>query len=96
MMEIDEKISSGNEVFTLAFMQGLQPDPDMNVTEWADAYRVLPKKGSAEPGKYYSNRTPYMREIMDNLSPFSGVVEQCSMKGTQLGFTAGGKTGSGM
>lgn len=74
-------------IYTEAFNAGLRPDPDLTVTEWADSYRMLPKKSSSEPGKYRSSRTPYVREIMDALSPSSRVQEICAMKGTQLGFT---------
>ncbi len=69
------------------FNAGLKPDADLTVTAWADAYRMLPKKSSSEPGKYRSSRTPYVREIMDALSPSSHVQEICVIKGTQLGFT---------
>ena len=86
-----ENMQSGEAVYYHAFAAGLRPDQDLTVTQWADEHRVLPRKGSAEPGRYRSSRTPYMREIMDNMSPFSGVREQCTMKGTQLGFTAGGE-----
>jgi len=70
-----------------AFKAGLRPDPDLTVTEWADAYRMLPRKSSSEPGKYRSSRTPYVKEIMDALSPASRTQEIVVMKGTQLGFT---------
>jgi len=74
-------------IYLEAFNAGLRPDPNITVTQWADAYRMLPKKSAAEPGKYRSSRTPYVREIMDCLSPASRVQEIVVMKGTQLGFT---------
>ena len=74
-----------------SFLFGLRPDPTLTVTQWADLKRMLPSKGSTEPGKYRSSRTPYMIEIMNNMSVFSGVQEQVTMKGTQLGFTCGGE-----
>ena len=74
-------------IYHEAFNSGLRPDPDLTVTEWADLYRMLPKKSSAEPGKYRSSRTPYVREIMDALSPSSRIQGIVVMKGTQLGFT---------
>jgi phage terminase large subunit GpA-like protein len=73
-----------------AIIDGYEPEPDYTVSEWADRYRYLPKKGSAEPGRYRTSRTPYMKEIMDNLSIFSGIQETCVMKATQLGMTEGG------
>lgn len=75
------------EIYQTSFRAGLRPDPDLTVTQWADEYRMLPRKSSSEPGKYRSSRTPYVREIMDALSPSSRVQDIVVMKGTQLGFT---------
>ena len=77
----------GGTIHLNAFADGLRPDPDLSVTEWSDQWRMLPKKSSSEPGKYRSSRTPYVREIMDALSPTSGIQEIVVMKATQLGFT---------
>ena len=52
-----------------AWGSGLRPDPDLTVSEWADRHRMLSGRASAEPGRYRTVRTPYMREIMDRLSP---------------------------
>jgi len=75
------------QIYLQAFCEGLRPDPDMSITEWADNYRVLPRRSSAEPGKYRSTRTPYIREIGDCLSPGNPVQEICVMKCTQVGLT---------
>jgi hypothetical protein len=48
---------------------GLKPDPLFTVSEWADRYRKLSSRSAAEPGRYRTRRTPYMKEIMDALSP---------------------------
>lgn len=79
--------ASARRIYLESFNAGLRPDPDLTVTEWSDKYRYLPRKSSSEPGKYRSSRTPYLREIMDTLSPSSPVQEISVMKGTQLGFT---------
>jgi len=47
----------------------MRPDPDLTVSQWADAHRKLSSRASAEPGQYRTARTPYLREIMDALSP---------------------------
>ena len=39
------------------------------VSEWADRYRMLSSRAAAEPGCYRTKRTPYMKDIMDALSP---------------------------
>ena len=56
-----------------AWREGLRPDPRLTVSEWAERYRMLSTKESAEPGRWRNARTPYLREIMDCLSPASPV-----------------------
>lgn len=58
----------------------------LTVTEWCDKYRFLSPRSSAEPGKYRSDRTPYVKEIMNCFS--DDFVEEITMMfGTQLGKT---------
>ena len=40
------------------------PPPNLSVSAWADTYRVLPND-SPEPGKWRTERVPYMRSVMD-------------------------------
>jgi phage terminase large subunit GpA-like protein len=68
-----------------AVQGGLRPDPRLNVSEWADTHRMLSGKGSAEPGRYRTSRAPFLREIMDSLSPSSPVQRVVFMKGAQIG-----------
>jgi phage terminase large subunit GpA-like protein len=70
--------------------RGLRPDADLTVSEWADAHRMLGSRASAEPGRYRTARTPYMREIMDALSPISAVQRIVFMKAAQVGATEAG------
>jgi phage terminase large subunit GpA-like protein len=73
----------------LAWRRGLQPEPAIVVSDWADRHRMLPHT-AAEPGRWRTDRTPYLREIMDSLStanPFERVV---MMKGAQTGGTEAG------
>jgi phage terminase large subunit GpA-like protein len=69
------------------FKQGLKPDPLMSINKWADTYRILPSESSSEPGKYRTDRMPYLEEIAYELSPESDTSEVTVIKGTQLGFT---------
>lgn len=66
---------------------GIRPDPILLVSEWADRKRLLPRKSSAEPGPWRTNRTPFLREIMDALSVTSEVEEVVFMKASQVGGT---------
>jgi phage terminase large subunit GpA-like protein len=68
-----------------AYAEGIRPEPRLTVSQWADKYRLLPQKSSAEPGPWRTARAPYLREILDCLSPTSDVEEVVLMKGAQLG-----------
>jgi phage terminase large subunit GpA-like protein len=70
-----------------AWCDGLTPDPLLSVSAWADQHRMLSSKASAEPGRWRTARTPYLREIMDCLSPASPVERVVFMKGAQVGGT---------
>ncbi|MFV0385289.1 MAG: phage terminase large subunit family protein, partial [Paracoccus sp. (in: a-proteobacteria)] len=59
----------GAEDMLRAWSRGIRPDPDLTVSEWADRHRWLSSRAAAEPGRYRTARTPYLREIMDALSP---------------------------
>lgn len=74
-------------IYTLAFFRGVRPDEQLTVSQWADKHRMLSSKASAEPGKWSTSRTPYLRKIMDDLSPSSQVEEVIFMKGAQVGGT---------
>jgi phage terminase large subunit GpA-like protein len=69
---------------------GLTPDPDLTVSQWADRHRMLSGRASAEPGRYRTARTPYMREIMDRLSPGDAMQRIVFMKAAQVGATEAG------
>lgn len=79
----------GGLMYKRAFLEGLRPDPDLTVSEWADQYRMLSNKASAEPGPWRTDRTPYLREIMDCMSSSSTVQKVVFMAGAQLGKTEG-------
>lgn len=70
-----------------AWREGLMPDPVLTVSEWADRHRVLSSKSSAEPGRWRTSRTPYLKAIMDCLSPTSPIERVVFMKAAQLGAT---------
>lgn len=77
-------------IYHRAFVDALRPEPRMLVSEWADEHRVLSAKAAAEPGRYRTSRTPYLREIMDTLSPYHPAEEVCFIKSTQVGATEAG------
>lgn len=75
------------KVYRDSFFQGLLPDPNLRVSEWADEYRMLSQKSSSEPGHWRTARTPYLREIMDCLSPSSPIQKVVFQAGAQVGKT---------
>ena len=68
-------------------LAGLRPPPDMTISQWAEKYRILAGTASSEPGRWSNARTPYLVEIMDELSPQSSATDVVFMKGSQIGGT---------
>ncbi|HYF75074.1 MAG TPA: phage terminase large subunit family protein, partial [Candidatus Nitrosocosmicus sp.] len=64
----------------------LKPPELLTVTQWADKYRVLDSKTSAEPGQWKTNRTPYLQGIMDAFND-PDIEEIIFCKPTQVGGT---------
>lgn len=76
-----------NKIIAKPFANGLRPIPRYTVSEWADKYRFLTSVSSAEPGRYRTNRTPYLKEIQDHLGKTSDAQEIVFQKGSQIGAT---------
>ena len=70
-----------------AIADAIRPDPPLSVWKWADEYRMLSSKAASAPGKYRSERTPYLREIMDCLSVESPIRRVVVKKPAQVGFS---------
>lgn len=68
-----------------AAFERIRPRAPLSVADWADRHRVLSGKAAAEPGRWRTERTPYLREIMEALSVDSDVEEVVLWSGTQLG-----------
>ncbi|MCK5932925.1 MAG: phage terminase large subunit family protein [Fulvimarina manganoxydans] len=68
---------------------GLMPSPSMTVSAWAEAHRVLPST-VARPGPWRTERTPYLRDVMDCLSEDSPFERVVLMAGSQVGKTEAG------
>ena len=73
-----------------SWLAGLAPDPALSVSEWADRHRVLSSRSASEAGPYRTSRTPYMRGIMDALSPRNPASRVVFMKAAQVGATEAG------
>lgn len=77
-------LASGHEAYRDAFSKGLMPDPDYSVSDWANARRILPPETTSFPGKWRNDRTPYLVEIMDCLSPSHPCDRVTFMKSAQV------------
>lgn len=69
------------------FFDGLKPEPRLTVSEWSDRYRMLDSKAAAEPGPYRTSRTPYWKQVMDDLSVTSQIQKVIVKKSAQIGAT---------
>ena len=81
---------SSLKILSDVFNSGIKPDSIVSVSEWADANRILSQTASSEPGKFRTSRTPYLKDIMDALSPSSPYEKVVFMKGAQIGGTEAG------
>lgn len=60
-----------------------KPPPALTVSEWADAFRMLPDT-SAEPGRWRTARAPYLKGVMDAFndpSVMTMVLEKSAQSG---------------
>lgn len=66
-------------------LEAFKPPERYTVSEWADNFRVLTNI-SAEPGRWRTNRTPYLKEPMDKFT--DPLIEQIVLCfGAQIGKT---------
>lgn len=70
-----------------AWREAWRPPENLDVDEWADRKRMMTRKSSSEPGKWRTERVPYIREILKCLSPSSNVQLVVFMKGSQVAGT---------
>ena len=77
-------------VWSDGFRDGLRPEAELTVSVWADQFRMLSSKASAEPGPWRTSRTPYLMEPMDCLSSSSTVQRVVMMFAAQTGKTEAG------
>jgi len=70
-----------------AFVRALAPRPPLLIDEWSDQYRILPEMSAHEAGLWRTDRFPFLRRIMQLLSPSHPCQQIVVMKGAQLGFT---------
>ncbi|HEU0180356.1 MAG TPA: terminase gpA endonuclease subunit [Blastocatellia bacterium] len=87
---IGERIADAAAVYDRAARDGARPDPAFTISQWADQFRQLSARSSPEPGPWRTSRAPFLRAIMDDLSPASRVETVVFQKGAQIGGTEAG------
>ena len=75
----------GAEDLLRVWRQGLRPDPNLTVSEWADQHRWLSSRGAAEPGRYRTARHevffgPY-RDKSKRLGLWANLCPWCHQNG---------------
>ena len=91
-MKVDDfaSLQNNNRSLIHGFCATFQPIPTLTVSEWAAKYRVLPRSGSSSPGPWRNEKTPFLVEIMDVLSPSYPCREVVFAKGSQIGASETG------
>lgn len=85
--EIDYPVADGAEIYARAWKKGWESPEVLPLAEHADKYRILPREGASEYGRWRTDRTPFLREIMECLSSTHPSKRVVFMKGVQVGGT---------
>src|SRR4051794_8887069 len=83
-------MSLARKIYRTAAAMGLRPALLLTVSRWADTHRRLSARASAEPGRWRTERAPYLREVMDCLSVTSRWERVVARFGSQLGKSESG------
>ena len=83
--EKKEDLKKVNKLF-VEILSVLKPPPKLTIDIWADKYRMLSTKTSAEPGRWNTNRVPFQREVMKAISD-KKTEKVVMMYGAQLSKT---------
>lgn len=94
-MALTSALAEDRRVILEAWQAGLRPDPELTVSQWADRHRVLSSESSSEAGPWQTDRTPYLRAIMDALSASDPCRRVVFMKGAQVGGSEAGNNWMG-
>lgn len=74
-------------VYAQSFSEAVKPDPYIWLSEWADTRFYLPQESTSEYGRFRVDRTPFIREPLDELSPMSPARLIVLIKPTQQAGT---------
>lgn len=74
------------KLLALRILSLCAPPPRYDISEWAEAYREIPRGTSPEPGRWHNSRMPYLTEIMQSFTD-PNVSETVMMLAKQTGKT---------
>lgn len=80
----DLQLEDGGTVYAESFAESVRPPALVDIDTWADENRILSGKASSEPGPWRTDRVPFAREIMKELSVSSSTTEIVFKKATQI------------
>lgn len=81
--------AAARDVVTSAWADGQRAPPIRGPAEWADAERILGTGESPFPGRWVTDRTPYMREPMQKMSLHDPAEEVILKMAAQIAKTQG-------
>lgn len=86
ILELADAVDPGSVAWWPEERQTWRPPEAITVSEWADRSRIIPARTGAQRGPWRTERTPYLREIMDAFADRN--VERITFrKSTQVGGT---------
>src|SRR6185436_16265122 len=62
---------------------------DLKPSEWTELNRVLTSEVAQRSGPFRYSHTPYLKEVVDCLSPYHPAKYVAVKKGAQIGFSTG-------
>lgn len=74
----------GGALFLAEFARLVKPRQPLTIDAWADAHRRVSAESSGEPGPWRTDRVPFAREIMQEISPQSLTEEVVLMASAQI------------
>lgn len=70
--------------FANAFSEGIRPESDLTMSDWAQAHRIVPHEGSSRPGRWDNSIAPFAVEPMNCLSVTHPCNHVVMMKSAQI------------
>jgi phage terminase large subunit GpA-like protein len=83
--ELKKKVKKEELIYN--FIDKLRPKDDLSIDTWADKYRYLSKEASHEAGQWRTSRFPFLKRIMEVLSPQHPATKIVFAKSAQIGAT---------